>query len=198
MSEEQYRVKVIDTDYDKDRQLIKWLVQNVHTDVQFTLAWRDSDLGKQFNIQKQLPEYVIEQFCEDMKNKEFNLVMNSDIQQHDADWFKNEENVDQVHETLDQFPYKEVLEQIEEQSLKLRVFGLDDCSKCQKICEELQSADMPYYYYDAESSENESFCDKNGVDEVPHIQIVDNNENVLFEHIGYISPSEIRDSVASQ
>lgn len=189
--DEPIRAKVLDTDYDESRRLIKWLIKDLDKDSEFTIAWLDEDLSKQFSFTHQLPPELIRSFCEQMKNKEFNLVMHATAAQHDSDWFKDEDKVQEINEKIEQYPYREVLEQIEERSMKVRLFGIEDCPKCEKQKKELEKGNIPYFYIDADSDENQDFCDEQEVDEVPHIQVVFDGE-VIMDHIGFCKSSKIK------
>lgn len=184
------RAKVLDTDYDESRKLIKWLIKDLDNNSDFTIAWLDEDLKNQFNIKQDLPPDVIRKFCSDMLNKEFNLVMTAETQTYDSDFFKDEDKVSEASHKLERFPFREVLEQIEEDSMKVRLFGLEDCENCKLQREVLESKEIPYYYIDADADDQQDLCDEQDVDEVPHIQLL-HQDKVVFQHVGFCSPDQI-------
>ena len=113
--EKTMRVKVLDTNYDEDRNLIKWLLKDLEENKDFTLAWLGDDLGNQFNIKGHLPPSAIRTFCEAMINKEFNLVMTSDAEMLDSESFKDDKKVEKANQDINKYPYQQVLDQLTEE-----------------------------------------------------------------------------------
>lgn len=83
------RVKILDTDYNKELNLVQWKIQMLEDEKQLVLAWRGSDLGHALGITAIIPPDIMKKFCEDIKGKEINLVMSSEMDQFDADKFAN-------------------------------------------------------------------------------------------------------------
>lgn len=73
------------------------------------------------------------------------------------------------------------------QKINIRIFGSDNCPRCQFLMKSLELADMEYKYIDANSNENESLCDKYNVNKLPHIQLHSGNK-VFQEFNGVVSP----------
>jgi len=73
--------------------------------------------------------------------------------------------------------------------LKIRIFGTKECEKCQSVVKAFDYHAIPFEYIDADAAENDELCEKNKVDELPHLQALyaDNNK-AFFNHIGYINP----------
>jgi len=70
--------------------------------------------------------------------------------------------------------------------MKIRIFGSDNCKDCLRAMLIIKKSKVPYVFYDALDDKNDEICDENDVDELPHIQFIDDNDNILIEHIGPI------------
>ena len=113
--EKTMRVKALDTNYDESRNLIKWLLKDLEENRDFTIAWNGDDLGKQFNIRGDLPPTAIRAFCEMMINKDFNLVMTSDTEEHDEAFFKDKKKVEKANQDMNQYPLNKIVDQLTEE-----------------------------------------------------------------------------------
>jgi len=72
----------------------------------------------------------------------------------------------------------------------IRFFGSSDCEMCKLQEAILRKINIVYDYIDAMSVETQDFCDKNSVDELPHLQLL-NGANVIKEFIGFTDPNLI-------
>lgn len=74
-------------------------------------------------------------------------------------------------------------------------FGSHECEKCRAQLKEslgyFDFKDIDMVYIDAFADDKQDFCDKHGVDELPHIKIYSSDGQLIFEHIGYISSQDI-------
>jgi thioredoxin-related protein len=70
--------------------------------------------------------------------------------------------------------------------VKFRLFGLDDCEKCNRMREGFSKAGIVYSYVDSLKPETQGLCDKYLVDETPQVQIISDSGKVLYEYIGFI------------
>lgn len=71
----------------------------------------------------------------------------------------------------------------------LRIFGSDSCQNCDNIINFLEKKkSISYIFVDAfaENEDIQNLCDKYGVDELPHIQTLDDDGKVINELIGYV------------
>jgi hypothetical protein len=75
--------------------------------------------------------------------------------------------------------------------MKYRLFALDGCDNCEAMMRGFRESRVTYFYVDAEDDASQSLCDRHGVDEVPHVQILNNKNKVVYEHIGFIDPQKI-------
>jgi len=75
-----YRVKILDTAYDKDRDLITWRV-NMPDGKTIDLVWPRSDLGPAIGISGDITVELLLPFLEALKGKEKNLVIEGDIKE---------------------------------------------------------------------------------------------------------------------
>ncbi len=77
--------------------------------------------------------------------------------------------------------------------MKVRFFGSSECRDCLHIFVYLEMYCTEYEYYDGHDIENDdvyNMCEDQNVNELPHLQIIGNSNQVLLEHIGPISEKE--------
>ena len=74
--------------------------------------------------------------------------------------------------------------------MKVRFFGSPNCRDCLELLIILKKFDIDFEYIDAFDDDTQELCDEQEVDELPHIQFIDNNKNIIIEHIGSISETE--------
>jgi len=109
------KVKILNTDYNKESNLVKWHIKDIKEDKEITLAWGGSDLAKALGIKKDIPPDVMKNFCEEMIGKTINLIMEKE------DLGVNSFNISDVSETeLKNFdnkfnPYQDVMGKILEE-----------------------------------------------------------------------------------
>jgi len=116
------KVKILETNYDKDKDIVKWFIRELETNREITLAWKASDLGTALGIKNEIPSDLMEDFCKKMRNKEINLIMKPDSQLLGKD-LKNEDKMKSFHSNFDKYPYQEVIEETTKESLKKK--GID-------------------------------------------------------------------------
>lgn len=74
--------------------------------------------------------------------------------------------------------------------MKIRFFGSSNCKDCLKIFVLLEKFQIDYDYFDGHDIENDkiyNMCEEQNVDKLPHLQFLDDNNNVVEEHIGPIT-----------
>jgi glutaredoxin len=71
--------------------------------------------------------------------------------------------------------------------MKIRFFGRPGCKDCLKTFVLLNRFQIDYSYIDTDEDDVQDFCDDHDVDELPHIQFLDDNDNIIVTHIGSIS-----------
>ena len=76
--------------------------------------------------------------------------------------------------------------------MKIRFFGSPKCKNCLELYVILNKYQIDFEYIDAfdEKKEIQDICDFYNVEELPHIQFIDDKENILIEHIGEINANE--------
>jgi glutaredoxin len=76
--------------------------------------------------------------------------------------------------------------------MKVRFFGSSECKDCLEVFVLLNKAQVEYEYVDAhdENYEIQDLCDENDVNELPHLQFIDDEENIVIEHVGYVDDNE--------
>ena len=74
--------------------------------------------------------------------------------------------------------------------MKVRLFGSKDCNECIKAFILIQKSKVNFQYIDAIDDETQDVCDENNVNELPHLQFIDDDSEILIEHIGPITANE--------
>jgi len=74
----------------------------------------------------------------------------------------------------------------------IRFFGSSDCKECLKFFVILNRHQVEYKYIDAidDNDDIQMLCDKNNVEELPHIQFILDEDQVVVEHIGPLHDKE--------
>jgi len=108
------KVKIIESKYYKQKDIVEWMIEFVEDKKQLRLVWPSSDLGVALGINGYIKPELMEKFCKDIKGKEINLVMESDIQ--DVPSFKDMsiEQVNELSKKLDEYPFSSSIEIIQE------------------------------------------------------------------------------------
>jgi len=76
--------------------------------------------------------------------------------------------------------------------VKIRVFGSSDCQTCQNLAESYEHNKISYVFVDALADDTQDLCDRHGVDELPHVQIIALNGKVVFNKSGFVPAGEIK------
>ena len=74
--------------------------------------------------------------------------------------------------------------------MSLRFFGSPNCRDCLQIFVWLEQYCIEYKYYDGHDIENDdvyNMCEEQNINELPHLQLIDNADQVISEHVGPIS-----------
>ncbi len=74
--------------------------------------------------------------------------------------------------------------------MKVRFFGSPNCRDCLELFVILKKFNIDFEYIDAFDDYTQELCDEQEVEELPHTQFIDNNDNIIVEHIGPISETE--------
>ena len=77
--------------------------------------------------------------------------------------------------------------------MKIRLFGSTECKDCLKVFIFIKRSKIDFEYIDAFSPDEniQEFCDEHNVDELSHIQFLDNENNIIIEHKGAIDGEEL-------
>jgi glutaredoxin-related protein len=77
--------------------------------------------------------------------------------------------------------------------MRIRFFGSPECEMCLKTFVLLNRSNVDYEYIDVtDKNKNiQNFCDDNDVDELPHLQFINDDDNVFIEHIGPIDEEDL-------
>lgn len=74
--------------------------------------------------------------------------------------------------------------------MKVRIFGTSNCKDCLFALTLIAKSKIEFEYVDANEDETQDFCDIHNVNELPHLQFLDEVEDVLMEHKGKITAEE--------
>ena len=77
--------------------------------------------------------------------------------------------------------------------MKARFFGSPTCKDCLKIFVILEKFQVDYKYIDGHDIENDevyNMCEEHNVEELPHLQFLDDNNKIIVEHIGPLTEIE--------
>jgi len=107
---EQQKVKIIKSKYHKEKDVVEWLIEFVSDKKRITMVWPSNDLGIALGITKDIPIEEMEKFCKDIKGKEINLVIESDMK--DIPSFKDatDDQIDNMSKVIDKYPFFESIE----------------------------------------------------------------------------------------
>ncbi len=79
--------------------------------------------------------------------------------------------------------------------MKIRFFGSSECRDCLDIFVLLEKYQVDYEYFDGHDIDNDevyNMCEEQNVEELPHLQFLDDKNNILAEHLGPVSEEELR------
>ena len=78
--------------------------------------------------------------------------------------------------------------------MKVRFFGSINCRSCLQLFVILEKTQVDYEYIDTldERDEIQDFCDQQNVDKLPHLQFLNEEEEVVDEYIGHIDEEEFK------
>jgi arsenate reductase-like glutaredoxin family protein len=65
--------------------------------------------------------------------------------------------------------------------MRVRLFGSNTCERCELIRNGLTLMGYKFEFVDAMSPDNDEICDLHNVDMLPHIQIIDDNDNIVWQ-----------------
>ena len=110
------KIKILETSYNLDNDLIKWKISYLDNKEEVTLAWLSSDLEVALGIKGKIPKEAIPDFCKKMKGREIFLDNKAVEKTPDVDAFKQlgGTNIQQQFDSLDKYPYHEVLKDIQQ------------------------------------------------------------------------------------
>jgi len=74
--------------------------------------------------------------------------------------------------------------------MKIRFFGSSDCQDCLNVFVIIEKFQIDYEYYDGHDVDNDevyNMCEEQNVEDLPHLQFLDDNNIIIKEHIGAIT-----------
>jgi len=118
------RVKIINSNYDEKRDLVKFTIKNLTDEKESFLVFPGEDLGsfvgqilgEEKNIAKEHRKII----CSKLISIEFNHIIEADIKEENLKDFKEPtiEKMQHYHNIMNKYPYKEVLESMEDEEEK--------------------------------------------------------------------------------
>lgn len=107
------RVKILNTSFNEKNNLVKWLVKDAETGKEVTLSYVGDDLIKALNLKiSHIPPDAMKDFCQKMIGKELSLVMIPEKSLTDIESCKEESGIQEISDTLDKYPYHEIINEI--------------------------------------------------------------------------------------
>ena len=77
---------------------------------------------------------------------------------------------------------------------KIYKVGAEWCGPCRLLKQELKDFDLvPIIEIDAD--EDEIFCEKYNIKNIPVLLLCDENDNVAYKHVGFISKKELIEKI---
>ena len=77
---------------------------------------------------------------------------------------------------------------------KIYKVGAEWCGPCRQLKQELKDFDLvPIIEIDAD--EDEIFCEKYNIKNIPVLLLCDENNNVAYKHVGFISKKELIEKI---
>jgi glutaredoxin len=76
--------------------------------------------------------------------------------------------------------------------MRVRFFGSPDCKDCMIIFVLLNKFQIDYEYIDVTDDDDEiqDFCDHEGIDELPHLQFMIDND-IILQHVGLLKEEDL-------
>ena len=72
--------------------------------------------------------------------------------------------------------------------------GAEWCGPCRQLKQELKGFNLvPIIEIDAD--EDEGFCEKYNIKNIPVLLLCDENDNVVYKHVGFISKKELIEKI---
>jgi len=78
--EQKKKIKILNTEYDSENNLVGWEVEFLDDHKRLTLLWNGDDLGNALGIKQKISPELMKDFCDKMKGKEVNLEMIADME----------------------------------------------------------------------------------------------------------------------
>lgn len=79
---------------------------------------------------------------------------------------------------------------------KIYKVGADWCGPCRLLKQELKDFNLvPIIEIDAD--EDEIFCEKYNIKNIPILLLCDENDNVAYKHVGFISKKELIEKIVN-
>ncbi len=99
------KVKILDMEYDEEEQIFIMKVLHIEKKEEIKLVMRAKDFG----ISEEVPIDIINNFCEEMKNKEKNLLIETE---QNKDEKLSEERILEIDKEMNEYPLEEVMRKI--------------------------------------------------------------------------------------
>jgi len=104
------KVKIIDIFYNRDNNLFQILFKDIENEKQTQIAIKGNDWG----ITPDVPEDIVNKFCDDMRGQEKNLHIETEKSslrdaQKDEKGFVSQEEINKTFKSLENYPIDEVM-----------------------------------------------------------------------------------------
>lgn len=100
-----HRIKILHSEYIEKSDLIRWDVLFFDDSVEQSYVWPSVDLLSSLNIKGKVDPSVLHKFCDDVKGKTINLVVDKDVKTPDVSITQEQYNKinDKLAEHFDTF-----------------------------------------------------------------------------------------------
>ena len=109
-------IRILKADYEEKRDLVLWDVEDIKTGDKRVLAHLGKELHLAIGLKDPLTPDLIRCFCKELEGKTKQLVMQASFQEIPMPGKDStQEELQSMHDGIDQYPYREVAEHIAEQ-----------------------------------------------------------------------------------
>jgi len=108
------KVKILDMEYDEEEKIFVMRVLHIEKKEEVRLVMRAKDFG----IFEEVPIDVINNFCEEMKDKEKNLFIETEQSKINKNEKLSEEKLLETDEDMNKYPLEEVMRKIYKEEIQ--------------------------------------------------------------------------------
>lgn len=104
------KVKIIDTSYDEDKNLVLWDIEFINDkEKKLTLAIQADEAGFAVGVNSYLTPELIQELCDKIKGKELNLNIEAEIKDLPKMENLNADEMQKISRSLNNYPFYQLL-----------------------------------------------------------------------------------------